>query len=111
MPINERRFIRRSRTDTQGRTASGYAAPFNSPSDIGGQFIESIAPGAFSRALRDRHDVRFLVNHDPSLLLARTANGTLSLKQDAVGLHFRAQVPNTQAGNDLLTLLRSQTMN
>jgi hypothetical protein len=32
------------------------------------------------------------------------------LSQDVVGLHFRARLPETSAANDLLTLLRNQTM-
>jgi len=106
---NERRFSRRSPSEAGGRCAIGYAARFNEPADIG-EFIESIMPEAFDRALRQRHDVRFLINHDPSLLLARTTNGTLALSRDTVGLRFRAKLPETQAATDLLTLLRSQTM-
>lgn len=70
----------------------GYAARFNqeiSLSDwFGGEFIEVIAPGAFTRTLRENKDVRALRNHDPNLILARGKNGTLRLTQDDEGLAF-----------------------
>lgn len=63
---------------------SGYAAVFNETADIGGYFLERIAPGAFAEAI-GRDDVVFLINHD-GLPLARTRSGTLTLSEDAHGL-------------------------
>ena len=80
----------------------GYAAVFNSVTDLG-PFKERIAPGAFADVLDD--DVRFLVNHD-GVPLARTTNGTMELKEDEHGLHYRAQLSDTQAGRDLYTMIK-----
>ena len=88
------------------RFISGYAALFNKQTDIGGMFIEQIKPGAFARAIREKQDVRALLNHDANLVLGRTANSTLSLKEDARGLWFRCDVAPTSAGNDVLAMVR-----
>lgn len=73
-------------------TLRGHAAVFNSLShDLGG-FKEILAPGAFRAALRKNPDVRLLFNHDANHVLARTASGTLELREDASGLHMFARV-------------------
>jgi phage head maturation protease len=41
----------------------------NSPSQDLGGFVETIAPGAFSRAIRERQEVRCLFNHDTGVIL------------------------------------------
>lgn len=88
-----------------GRKISGYAATFDSPTTII-DFEETIRPGAFSRALRERQDVRALWNHDPSRILGRTASGTLRLSEDSRGLHFEVELPNSPTGSDVLESIR-----
>lgn len=73
-------------------TLRGHAAVFNSLSQDLGGFKEMIEPGAFRGALRSNPDVRLLFNHDPNYVLARTASGTLELREDATGLHVFARV-------------------
>lgn len=73
-------------------TVQGHAAVFNSLSDDLGGFRELIEPGAFRAALRKQPDVRLLHNHDPNYVMARTASGTLELREDATGLHVWAKV-------------------
>ena len=80
---------------------TGYAAVFNSLSgDLGG-FREEIAPGAFTRALAENHDVRALVDHDPSKILARSTSGTLVMEEDSHGLHVSINPADTSAGRDI----------
>ena len=86
------------------RTVEGYASVFNSMSEDLGGFREIILPGAFSEVLDN--DVRALYNHDSNYLLARTASGTLELKEDDKGLYYRFEMPNTTYGNDMLELFR-----
>ena len=82
---------------------AGYAAVFNEPS-LPLPFIEKIAPGAFSKTLRETPDVRLLINHE-GLPLARTKNGTMRLSEDQKGLYFEAELANTQEARDLYTLV------
>lgn len=62
----------------------GYFAVFDSVYDIMPGMSESIAPGAFDGA--EAEDIRALTNHDTTLVLGRTAAGTLTLKEDEHGL-------------------------
>jgi len=96
---------RRAATELRaaGRRLEGYAAVFDSPARVGG-FTEVIKPGAFKATLEKRADVLALVDHDPSRLLARTGSGTMRLAEDARGLHFEIDVPDTQLGRDVLAL-------
>jgi len=104
--ITETRTIANAslRTSSQGDeiALAGYAALFNSTSkDLGG-FREVIAPGAFTRTLKAGDDVKALVNHDPSQLLGRSKNKTLTLTQDERGLKFRVVLnPKSTAHRDL----------
>lgn len=87
----------------QGRRLEGYAALFGTEARIG-TFTETIRAGAFSKSLDEKRDVLALVDHDPSRVLARTRSGTLRLTQDTRGLGFALDVPDTQAGRDVLAL-------
>lgn len=76
--------------DSEARTVAfhGHAAVFNKRTLIGGKrwgFWESIATGAFTKTIGEA-DVRFLVNHDPTLVMARNKAGTLTLSEDSTGL-------------------------
>ncbi len=91
------------RTATAGdgkRNAAGYAALFNSKTDIGGYWTETIAPGAFSKSLA-RRDVVALHSHDMGRVMGRTGAGTLALSEDEKGLAFDNELPDTQDGRDL----------
>lgn len=91
------------RASSESRTIEGYAALFGQETDLG-FFREIILPGAFNGA--DMTDVRALFNHDPNLILGRTASGTMTLEVDERGLKYRFEAPNTTAGNDLLEMIR-----
>jgi HK97 family phage prohead protease len=94
------------RGEGEERRIVGYAAKFNSRSvDLGG-FFEEIDPGAFDRALKEEHDVRALVDHNPTLILGRTTSGTLALSVDKEGLLAEIQPPDTQASRDIQESLR-----
>ena len=96
------------RMDGDKPTVVGYGAVFNSESNDLGGFREYIAPGAFDGRLED--DVRFLINHDANLILARTTNGTLRLSVDEKGLRYEADLPNTSTARDLMELLKNGTI-
>jgi HK97 family phage prohead protease len=86
-----------------GRRLEGYAATFDTEARIA-DFVEVILPGAFRGALSPTRDVLALVDHDPGKVLARTRSGTLRLAEDPRGLSFSLELPNTQAGRDVLAL-------
>jgi HK97 family phage prohead protease len=88
---------------------AGYAAMFNRLSvDLGG-CREVLVPGAFRSTLakyRDgQHDVLALAEHDHRSLLGRLTAGNLTLEEDAVGLRFQLELPNTQLGRDVRELV------
>lgn len=93
-----------------GMTFSGYAARYNSPS-LPLPFIERIAPGAFTRTLKSRNDIRMYVNHDDRMVLASTRAKTLRLEDRADGLFVEADLPATTYGNDLRILLERGDVN
>lgn len=78
----------------------GHAAVFDTETDIGGYFLERVAPGAFKRAIKE-DDVRSLFNHDANFVLGRTAAGTLTLREDDTGLWTETVLPDTQFARDL----------
>lgn len=86
----------------------GYASTFDTPYDVAGGapygWTEVIRSGAFTKALAERDDVRFLLNHD-GIPLARTKSGTLTLAADPVGLRMSA--PSVDMANPTAQELRS----
>lgn len=105
MTMERRALVRpiEIRAGDEQRTVAGYAAVFGSAADIGGQFREIIAPGAFRDAVSG--DVRALIDHDSGRVIGRTKAGTLRLSEDDVGLAVEIDLPNTQDGRDLATLI------
>jgi HK97 family phage prohead protease len=86
-------------------TIRGHASIFDRLSlDLGG-FRERIAPGAFTSALDRNPDVHALWDHDTKMVLARTKNKTLELREDPIGLHFWAKVADTSYARDLRVLM------
>jgi uncharacterized protein len=86
-----------------GRRLEGYAATFGVETRSG-SFTETIRAGAFRASLAAARDVLALVDHDPTRLLARTSSGTLRLTEDARGLRFEIDTPDTSLGRDILAL-------
>ena len=84
----------------------GYAAVFHSLSEDLGGFREMVEPGAFAATLAANPDVRATIDHQGGLMvLGRTRNKTLSLREDDTGLRVVIEPPNTAAGRDVLTLV------
>ena len=97
--------IRSSGTLTaKGKTLSGYAAVFNSEANLG-DFQELIRPGAFAKSLATGSNVRALYHHQGDALLGTTKGGTLQLREDAKGLAFSLDLPDTSHGRDLAVLV------
>lgn len=90
----------------EGMTVAGYAAVFNSPTDIGDMWQEVVAPGAFAETLRSDNDVLALYSHEIERLLGRQSSGTLRLSEDERGLSVEIDLPDTSDGRDVATLIK-----
>lgn len=91
--IQRREFrleVRASDESNKPKKIVGYAARFNET-----YHNERIAPGAFTKTLREQEDIKAYWSHDGfgSKVLGRTKNGTLSLTQDDTGLYVEIE-PN-----------------
>ena len=59
-----------------------------------GDFVERIAPGAFAKAIGRGRDVRMMFNHTRDI--GGTADGSLKLREDNIGLHADAIVTDPE---------------
>jgi uncharacterized protein len=104
----ERRFFKAElrADDTAGPKIGGLAARYNVPSEDLGGFREIISPGAFTASLATNPDVVALYQHDPSDILGRTRSGSLRLRETDQGLAFECDLPDTQLGRDVFSLVK-----
>lgn len=93
------------REEGDGATVVGYAAIFNSVTDLG-NFREQIAPEAFTRVMDEAPDVVALLNHDNNFVLGRTTSGTLKLSLDEKGLRYEVALGNQSYARDLAESMR-----
>ena len=101
-------------TRANGREAiRGLAIPYNRLSvDLGG-FRERILPGAFDKILsrqRVKQEIVSYFNHDSNWLLGRESAGTLEITSDERGISYIVEPPDTQAGRDVMALVRSRNL-
>jgi hypothetical protein len=104
----ERRFLTQEFRVSQQDEApkiGGYAAIFDVASEDMG-WIEQIDLHAFDSVMAAQHDVRCLWNHDDNVVLGRESADTLRLSVDARGLAYECDMPDTQAGRDLVVSMR-----
>lgn len=85
--------MRAAQEDGKPVKLNGYAAVFNSLSQVIYGFFEMIAPGAFAGTIDD--DIRALWNHDTNYVLGRTKSGTLTLAEDDKGLRVSIEPPRS----------------
>jgi len=83
----------------------GYANIFDDIAVIGDWFQEQFKRGAFKKTIKESQQIATW-NHNPSNLLGRTDNETLSLHEDEVGLRAEITLPDTTLGRDVLSLVR-----
>ena len=116
----ERRFVecaelRVAQDDGKPPRLVGYAAVFNKPSErmFGwrNDFVEYIAPGAFTASLARRDEVTANVMHRGGLdTLGSTGAATLRLSEDGMGLLADIDLPDTQAGRDVFALVKRKDL-
>lgn len=96
----------RAAGEGQPGTIIGYAAVFESPSEIYPGTTEVIAPGAFAESLRRGDDVRAFAQHDKAAIIGRRSAETLRIEEDDTGLRVEIDLPDTTIAHDLAENLR-----
>lgn len=96
--------VRDAASDGGTRTVAGYVAVFGSETDICGWWTEIIAPGAFTRSLRE-NDVVAISSHDTARVIGRMSSKTMRLEEDDKGLKVEIDLPDTTDGRDLTVLI------
>ena len=95
-----------------GRRIEGYAIVFNAESELmidgNRYFKEVILPSSISMQMLKQCDVRALINHDKSKLLARwnKGKGSLSLSIDSKGLAYSFEAPKTADGDFAVEMVK-----
>ena len=97
-------------------TVRGIAAPYESWATVpwfGGASKtkkEKIERGAFNVSLYEaragRRNIRAFAGHEPEMVLASTRRETLRFEEREDGLHYEIDLPDTQAGRDLMALVK-----
>jgi hypothetical protein len=120
--LGEVRFLAPEGAATGVGTLSGYAAVFNSLSEEMGpparRFRERLMPGAFTNTLAGGQNIFAYWNHglaggampQNTMPLGSTGDGSLRLREDAHGLAFELDLPDTSDGRDVATLIRRGTV-
>lgn len=98
-----------------GATLTGHFAVFNQWTQIcswyEGDFLERVAPGAFTDVFRDASGVRVLYDHGYDGFIGNKPLGTItSLREDKVGAAYDVALFDAGYVNDLLPALRAGQM-
>lgn len=99
----------RSEEGQEQKKIVGYALKFNTWSENLGGFAETIDRHALDNC--DMSDVRCLIDHDSQKILGRTANGTLKLTVDDIGLKYECIPSDTSYARDLMTNMENGNIN
>lgn len=112
MRVIERRIVPINRIEMRASTVEGsigllvgHGAVFNRDSEEMWGVVEQIAPGCFTASI-GRDDVRGLFNHNPDKILGRNVAKTMRLAEDATGLAFEIDLPDTVVARDLQTSVK-----
>lgn len=68
------------------RFIEGYFIRYNEETNLFGTVYEEISPEAVIRSLDAGADIKALLNHNTEMVLGRTGNKTLTLRNDSQGL-------------------------
>ena len=103
-----------SPTLVEDRVIEGYAVVFDQESRVmydwynDHAFVEVIRKSAVTEEFLKQCDVKALVEHDRSRMLARcfNGNGSLELSVDGHGVKYRFEAPNTADGDYVVEMIR-----
>ncbi|PEF36501.1 phage major capsid protein [Bacillus wiedmannii] len=76
----------------------------------GKPFIERVMPNVFARALQRAKDVKLLNEHDKNMLLARTKDETLKLKETSRGLEMEANLVPSKLSEHIHASIKRGTL-
>lgn len=106
--MKEIRLVEMRALENENMTVEGYAAVFDSVTDLG-YMKEVIDRKAFEGA--DMSDIVMKYNHENSILpMARTRGGSLQFDVDDHGLKIRANLPDTTVNRDIFTLIKEKVL-
>ncbi len=97
--------IRSSGSKNTLKTIVGYGSVWNALSIDFGGWVERYMEGCYTRTLLNYPSIMGFWAHDSSQVLARTDSGTMRVTQDSTGLLCEYDIPDTNLGRDLLTLV------
>lgn len=101
------------RSDGDGRTFEGLAAVFNSPtpiSDQRGDYIETVAPGAFTKSIKERTPV-LMYNHGRSAPIGDIPIGKITeISEVPEGLFVRARLVDNPTINIVRDAIRDEAI-
>lgn len=104
-----------ARAEGDGLTLEGYAAVFNSPTEISdyeGQYRETIIPGAFKRTINSPRQPVLQFDHGQHPLVGSIPLGSIEeLREDDHGLFVRAQLHDNWLVEPVRDAIRSGAVN
>lgn len=102
------------RASSEGRTLSGYAAVFNSPTRImerGREFDEKIAPGAFRNATQNTDKIVMQFDHGKDPAIGGMPIGKITeLQEDDHGLYVEARLSDHIIGDIVATAITDKAI-
>ncbi|WP_247301152.1 MULTISPECIES: HK97 family phage prohead protease [unclassified Bradyrhizobium] len=109
MPAADVEF-RDAPAEQAGSVIRGYAALYDVTTTIGGEYLEKIAPGAFTKTIANG-DVVALLAHDWGRVLGRQSAGSLRLKDGPIGLSFELDADiSTPSGAEAIGTVRQRAV-
>lgn len=100
-----------TRQENDAKYIEGYFIRFNEETELWDGVFEEVDPKAVDDSLKN-NDIRCLFNHDTSIVLGRTGNGTLELKKDDKGLFGRVKInPNDKQAMDIYARIERGDIN
>jgi uncharacterized protein len=109
--LDEFRSAEFTDTEVTGMDFRGYAAVFDAPwnqaliDKMG--YVETVARGAFRKALASSENVPLLWQHERRDMLATTKSGNLTIKEDGKGLLVEARLPKNPLGEYVRSMIES----
>lgn len=92
----------RAEQDSKEKKISGYGIVYDRETKLWGDMYEIIRPGAATKVLAAKPDIKCALNHNRSFLFGRTKSGTASITEDNKGVRYEATPPDAQWAKDAM---------